>query len=306
MRTSWPSCLRIARPAVRRRASERLGTLPEAVPALARVVSSSPSANERRDAVWALTSKQPTVGARRCVPALADVDDTVRQAALHSISVRRDRDAVPSLIEILKKPSMFNRRAAAEALGRIGDKTAVPGLLGALAEPADRALEHSLTYALIEIADPESTALGLKSENKDVRRACLTALDQMGHGALAREGVLGALASKDARLKETAWWIAARHSDWAPQLAGNLRERLQSNTLEAAEKKELTQQLARLARASAIQKLLVEELTDPRASLAARRLSLEAMTQADLEDRADDLADRHRQIDDRLARFDGT
>ncbi len=85
-----------------------------------------------------------------------------------------------------------------------------------------------MTYALIEIADPATTVLGLKSVNNDVQRACLTALDQMGHGELAREGVLSALTSKDARLKETAWWIAARHADWAPQLAGNLLERLQS------------------------------------------------------------------------------
>ncbi len=42
---------------------------------------------------------------------------------------------------------------AAEALGRIGDKSAVPALLKAAGQPADRVLEHGLIYALIEIAD---------------------------------------------------------------------------------------------------------------------------------------------------------
>ncbi len=124
------SLLSDSRPAVRRRAIERLGTLPEAVPVLARVVSSSQSADTRRDAVWTLTRISQPAARAAVRQALLDADHTVRQAALHSTSVWRDRDAVPLLIEILKKPSLPNRRAAAEALGRIGDKDAVPGLLG--------------------------------------------------------------------------------------------------------------------------------------------------------------------------------
>ena len=95
------------------------------------------------------------------VPSL-DPDETVRQAAIHSVSLRRDREAVPALVQLLRNPSLQNRRAAAEALGRIGDTSAVPALLKAVGElsAADRALEHSLTYALIEIGDPKGTADG--------------------------------------------------------------------------------------------------------------------------------------------------
>ena len=43
------------------------------------------------------------------------------------------------------------QRAIAEALGRLGEKQAVPALLAAGAKVQDRVLEHSLTYALIEL-----------------------------------------------------------------------------------------------------------------------------------------------------------
>ncbi len=50
-----------------------------------------------------------------------------------------------------------------------------------------RMLEHSLIFALIEIADPAATARGLTSDNSHVRRAALIALDQMPKGNLRSE-----------------------------------------------------------------------------------------------------------------------
>ena len=61
-------------------------------------------------------------------------------------------------------------RLAIEALGRIGDKTAVPVLLEASDPLArDRSLEHALIYALIEIADPASTAAGWRCTTGSTR-----------------------------------------------------------------------------------------------------------------------------------------
>src|SRR5207244_2860717 len=122
------------------------------------------------------------------------------QVAAHSASAWRDKGAVPELLRLLKGPSLPNRRAAAEALGRIGEKAAVPALLAAAGEPADRVVEHSLTYALIEIADANGTAAGLQSGNTRTRRAALTALDQMGRDKLQAEAVTKELASPDASL----------------------------------------------------------------------------------------------------------
>src|SRR5262249_10298414 len=145
--------------------------------------------------------------------ALFDSDETVRQAALHAVSLWRDRGATGQLIECLQnstanvggaflpvKPGQqvrnpfagcpHNMRATAEALGRIGDKAAVPALLAAAGISGDRVLDHSLTYALIEIGDAEATAAGLKSPSAGTRRAALTALDQMEHGGLSSAAVV--------------------------------------------------------------------------------------------------------------------
>ena len=74
---------------------------------------------------------------------------------------------------------MHTRRLAAEALGRIGDKRAVPAILKSLEdEKNDRVLQHSLTYALMEIGDVEGTREGLKSIYPQVFKAVIIALSE--------------------------------------------------------------------------------------------------------------------------------
>lgn len=281
------------RPAVRRRAVEMLGQKgKEAVPVLTEVIRSSKSAEVRRRAVWAATRIEDA-GARAAVQlALDDTDEITRQAALHSVSVRRDREAAPVLVKLLKSPSAHNRRAAAEALGRIGDKSAVPALLDALTQPSDRALEHSLTYALIEIADAKSTAAGLQSRNPLVRRAVLTALDQMDGGSLDAQCVTAELTAADAKLKATAWWIAGLHPQWAPAVTGFFRDRLsaadkpvgQASRLSAATQEELVHHLTRFAANKSIQKLLAERLAGRSNGRNAQRIVLRVMARSNLKE----------------------
>src|SRR5439155_11818873 len=275
-------------PAVRRRAVQTLGEQgADAVPVLAQTIGSKRSPEARRNAVWAAT-RIDHANARTAVrQALADPEETVRQVALHSISVWRDRDSLPALLPLLKSESVHNRRAAAEALGRIGDKAAVPALLDAVGNPADRVLEHSLTFALIEIADREGTTAGLRSLNLHIRRAALIALDQMDGGKLETATVAAELDTADARMKETAWWIASRHPEWGGALAGVLRDRLASQNMTAAEREQLVGQLARFARATPVQEFLAERLRDPAASLEARRIVLRAMAHSNLKEAPD-------------------
>jgi putative membrane-bound dehydrogenase-like protein len=274
-----------ARPAVKWRAVQALADKgQESVGVLAEVVGAARvrSAEIRLNAVWALTRIDHPAGRGAARTALTDPDETVRQAAIHSAGVWRDRGAGPALVGLLRGPSLHNRRAAAEALGRIGDRAAVPALLRAVGEPADRVLEHSLTYALIEIADRERTAAGLTSPNARTRRAALVALDQMDDGGLEAKAVAAELASPDPAMKETAWWIASRHPEWGGALAGFLRERLAAKDLPATEQDELSRQLAKFARATPTQKLLADLLNDPSASREAHRVVLRAMAQAGL------------------------
>ena len=246
------------RPAVQNRALHEFARLGgAAVSALDDVLRTSRSADARRNAVWALTRIQ-TAPAREGVRfALNDREPSVRQAALHSAGLWRDGAALPQLIDALKSSVPPSQRVAAEALGRVGDARAVPDLLAIAASPLDRALEHSVTYALIEIADPSATAAGLQARSSSrAKRAALIALDQMDGGGLKPETVIALLDSPDQMLNETAWWIASHHPEWGGALAGFFQNHLAARNLTDAARADLQQKLVQFAENSAIQELL--------------------------------------------------
>lgn len=281
------------RPAVRNRAVEALGKTPEdAMPVVERVLRESKSPEARRNAIWAAArfDLQParTVhsGPGRpqellsCVNlarvGLSDPDESVRLVALHLLSLYRDKGAVPELIKLLENGTPRDRRAAAEALGRVGDKAAVPALLAAHQGATDRVLQHSLTYALIEIGGKQATAKGLNDPNPLVRRAALVALGQL-KGGLTAEQAAAELSSADPSVREAAWWVVGRHPEWGDALAGFFRERFVAAAT-PAERDELAGRLAKFARSNAIAKLLADRMTDASASVESRRVALKAAT----------------------------
>jgi putative heme-binding domain-containing protein len=271
------ACLADPRPAVRWRAVRLLAQQGgQAVPAIAEVLRRGDSPQARLHAVWA-ASRIADATARQAVrAALDDPDETVRQAALHAVGRWRDPLAVAPLMALLNGPSAHNRRAAAEALGRIGDRRAVPALLAALEQPADRVLEHSLTFALIEIADPQATADGLRRASPHARRAALTALDQMPGGGVEADAVLAAMRDPDPRLRQTAWWIAGRHAEWGEKLIGPLEEQLAAAGRDATERDELASRIARFAGVPAVRDWLAGQLAESVPS-EVRRTVLRAM-----------------------------
>jgi putative membrane-bound dehydrogenase-like protein len=273
-----------ARPAVRHRAMQVLAAKgAEAVDAL-KPVSHSSSVEARRNAVWTAT-RIDAPGARAFVGSmLADRDESVRQAALHSVSLWRDKNALPDLVNLLKGESLHNRRGAAEALGRIGSKYAVPALMQAAEQATDRAFEHAIIYAHIEIGERDLLSVALKSENPRVRRTALTALDQMEDGKLAPQTVAAELTSPDPALKRTAAWIVSRHPEWGGALAGLLRDRLGAKGLSSSEREELIGQLAGFAQTSAVQQLLAERLNEANGVKEVRRLVLGAMARSSLKE----------------------
>jgi putative membrane-bound dehydrogenase-like protein len=237
------------------------------------------SKEEAALAVWVLCRIPGDEARQRTRELLGHGDDNVSMAAIHSVSLWRDKEAVPQLIGLLKQRAPQVRRAAAEALGRIGDDMAVEPLVKALANQAnDRALDHALTYALIELDNREYLKNSLDNPSPRVRRACLAALDQLGE-KLDSKIVLEAMKSPDPALKETAQWIAGRHSEWADALAGVFREQLAA-AAKPADREALVGQLARLAKSPGVQKLLTTVASDPSASAAARTTALQAMSRA--------------------------
>src|SRR5205807_185322 len=94
------------------------------------------------------------------------------------------KQATRSLLDMLPGANPALQRVIAEALGRLGDRQAVPALLAVAVRVQDRVLEHSLIYALIELDAREETSRGLAANDPLVQRMALMALDQMPAGGL--------------------------------------------------------------------------------------------------------------------------
>jgi putative membrane-bound dehydrogenase-like protein len=265
------------RPAVRNNAVRQSGARGSgAVPALHDVLRRSNAADARRNAVWALTRIDGAQAREAVRVALDDRDETVRHAAAHSAGLWRDAGALPQLRHALQSGLPAVQRAAAEALGRVGAVRAVPDLLALAATSVDRVLEHSITYALIEINDPASTASGLQVGTSRSRRTALIALDQMDAGALDPGSVVSLLDSTDPVLKETAWWIVAHRPAWGDALARFFEERLTDGRVSPVDRDDLQQQLAQFGEHPAIQNLLAGAI-EGGASTAERLSALRAM-----------------------------
>lgn len=144
------------RPAVVKRAVDALAT-PNNIEALR-------TASARVPVVWTL-HRMPGQRSRDAIRELLRAEDAdVRAAAIHSVALWRDRDAMKPLIKLLSDDDSRLRRLAAMALGRIGDHAAIQPLLQASSTKMDPFLNHAIVYALYEIGDvqslPESHPLG--------------------------------------------------------------------------------------------------------------------------------------------------
>ncbi|MBI81737.1 MAG: dehydrogenase [Planctomycetaceae bacterium] len=270
------------RPVVRRRAEAALvrqGS--NAVPALAAVSKNSVDARTRIHAVWTLTRIDDAQARSAVRVALYDPHELVRQAAAHSISVWRDGESVAALAMLLKDPSLHNRRVAAEALGRIGDSGSIAALLTATGQCRERAVEHSLIFSLIELADAKLTRRGLQSENPKTRRAVLVALDQMEGGGVSAEQIAPLLSSTEPVLNETAWWLAKRHPEWAATMSDYFRGQIAADQ-SATEKLRLAERLANFAHDRSIQEVMAGGLRKDSVARETKLAILDAMAASGL------------------------
>lgn len=175
-----------------------------------------PDAVVRLSAIWSLVRIGHGVDLK---PWLSDPDLAVRLAALHGLAFRPDPQSIEKLLTLLAQDEPPVRRSAATALGRSGARAAVAPLLGALARKTDRAEEHAIIYALIELNDPHATRPGLQAARADVRRGALISLDQMDAGDLGANDVLPLVQADDPQLQLAAAQIFSRHADWADRAA---------------------------------------------------------------------------------------
>ncbi|MSU56699.1 MAG: c-type cytochrome [Pedosphaera sp.] len=301
------------RPAVAERTVQQLAKKGKAaVPPLADVLKKSTSPKTRRNAVWALTSIDHPKARESVRLALADKEQSVQHATLHSVGLWRDRGRFVAfrVLDCLvhnEKPQL--QRAAAEALGRVGGQYSVAPLLewmpgfvdessnlsigtsvsntATATDNALRVMEHSLTFATIEIGDPAAMKLWTsvsRGTAPRIVRAVLIALDQMEKGGLEPEVVAPLLASTDTKLRRTAAWVAGHHPDWGGVLAGFFRERIAANNLNDSDRSELEKQLAQFVSNEAIQQVLVEALKNSSSPLVMRQMLLRVLAQPGLKE----------------------
>ncbi len=269
------------RPYVQRRAIEQLAKGgAAAVTALAEKLRGGPTLG-RRNAVWALARIETPQAQAVVRERLGDADASVRQAALHTVSLLRDELAAPRLMKLLTASPHAAREAAA-GLGRIRARAAVPALLAAAAHGRDRTLEHALVYALIEIGDAPATRRGLRSASSRTRRAALLALSEMGRGALDPHEVVPLLASKDPILRETASFVAGRHRDWGAAVLAAYRPWLSDRNLSEERREELRQRLVTYAADPAVQATIAEALGAATTPAPMRIVLLRAMAETPL------------------------
>lgn len=273
------------RPAVQRRAMETLAAHgSKALPALEESLSDE-SVVARRNVYWTLCRIDDPEARRVSARGMADADPEVRQVAGHIASLWRD----PAGIGLQVRSQAANQRIAAEVAGRCGDLDAYEALLalfGTAPERGkeDRELEHSMIYAMLEIAGRNREAFSPLDgkENKYTKisynlrqaRAQLIVLDQLKSPALQAEQVIAALDSPDADLREVAFWIITRHPEWGDELVGIFRLRIVQQPAGVAK------QLAALAKSKAIQQLLAELLASPEKPQSS--IAVQAMTQTNL------------------------
>ncbi len=258
------------RPYVRQRtvaALARRGA--EAVDAVGRVLRESRSVDARTAAVWALARIEDDAARTLTTAALSDPDDVVRQAALSSVALWRQRDALPDLIALLKSGTPAQRLVAAEAVGRIGDATAVAPLIEAM-DDVDSP-RQALSQALIEIGNADAIR-ETAADEAALPIGALIALDQLGKATAA--DVLPLLNAPDETARAEARWILGRRPEWAGELGQQLLGEAGDLRLNQHER---LQMLAAYAGNQSVQEVLARAAQGESGDRTARELALAVM-----------------------------
>jgi putative membrane-bound dehydrogenase-like protein len=280
------------RPAVRRQAIERLATKGKAgAEALVPTLADRHSEAVPALAALAVAGRIDDPLARRLIhESMRHSNETVVQFAIHLASVSHDKSAANQLDRVLLfGGSLANSRAAAEALGRIGDDATVDRLVAKLMNTdwQDRSVEHSIIYALIEIgerterelpnADNSRSILAYRLRPSGIQQGTVRqdagryiVLDQLGEEIEASEIIPAVITGNT-----TALWIASRHPEWGAALESELFNHITDREVGDTEKDRFAELLAKLHTSPAIRKLIAEAAEDFEPSVG--RIGLAAM-----------------------------
>jgi HEAT repeat protein len=138
----------------------------------------------------------------------------VRRAAAEAVGELGDPQAVPALIQTLGDSDGEVRRAAAEALGELSDPRAIPALSRALGD-SDESVRRDAVRAIGKLGDPQAVPgliQTLSDRDREARQAAAEALGKL-HDPQAVPALIQALSDRNREVRQAAAEALGGHGD---------------------------------------------------------------------------------------------
>lgn len=148
---------------------------------------------------------------------LAHPNPRIQQAALHIASLNLWPSSKQHAIRLIDAQSPTLRRLAAECIGRFRDPSDVELLMRSISgTDNDRALEHAILFAIMEIKATNQLAQFVSSKDPSIRYAAIFCLNEMqASETLSAEVVTNAITDTNQRVQKIALEIMAKNPQWA-------------------------------------------------------------------------------------------
>lgn len=165
---------------------------------------------------------------------LRDEQVETRRTAVEALGKIGDQTAVSSISPLLRDPSPLVRAAAARAIGRIGPSSA-NGIAAALAQALEDPVDRVREAAAVAIGDIEPASnelrpiirLAVSADNMEIRYSAVQALLQIDPSGI-EDQLIPLLRDPDERVRQGATALLGASSD--PIISREIRDRLLSDS----------------------------------------------------------------------------
>jgi putative membrane-bound dehydrogenase-like protein len=272
---------------VRQRAERELaGRGAPSVSALAPILKRQDSAVAKLHAIRALAQIGDKTASAPLREALDSADPDIVVVSTRAIASRDDDSSGRELQRLLHHQDASVRLAAAEALARVGNPSAIPAIWEALDAENDVYLDHALIHAAHRLAGDVVLQQALQDRNSKVQAAALRLLDQPPRppDALNHESVLERFNAPDPHLRQSAREILMRHREWAKYCIDLVRDLFMAPEISPADQRDLRKLILAFQADERIQESVAEAIRNEPGPIQAERrvLLLEIMSRATL------------------------
>lgn len=281
--TQLSTLLSDKRAAVRKRALENLVEKGDkSIPVLKARLSKTAQPEEAASLAFALSGIGTPAAFTAVRGLLGHTSPVVRTAAVRALGLAGDKSSVAGLSKIVASDLPQVSRQAATALGQIGDASAIPSLLKAVSRTGDRFVEHAVIHTLIGFGQPEPLLTALKNPSDKIRKAALTALDQMDNSPLQKEHLKPFLASANPDLRAAGIWVATHRPEWTDIVVEFLEKQLARSGQTEEELLALRDLMVTFCQNEALQNFVTAQLKSETATPESRLLFLSVIGRCDV------------------------